>query len=290
MNKTRLLPLIALLACIQTAPAGGLKDLLQQGVNEKLQNVLKTDGDSVMIGKVSEEQERDIGQKVAGRLLGQYPLVKDAKLQQYVNQVGRWVSMQSDRPNLHWVFGVIDSDSVNAFAVPGGYVFITKGLYQQLSNEAELAGVLGHEIAHVQQKDHLKLLQKGQWLQAGNQILGKELGNKDKADEVVGKGAELLARQLDQQAEYEADRRGLVLAARAGYEPMGLPSVLQKLDTLASQDGNRLEQLFKTHPQAADRLAELDAAVGDHFVNYKNGQLVTKRFYKLKTVASAAKK
>ncbi len=134
------------------ASAESLKDILKQGINEELQKKLGVDGDTVLVGSASWEQERAIGQQVAGRLLGQYPLVADAKLQQYVNKVGRWVAQQSDRPDLPWVFGMIDSPAVNAFAMPGGYVFVSKGLYQQLASEAELAGVLGHEIAHVQQK------------------------------------------------------------------------------------------------------------------------------------------
>ena len=83
-------------------------------------------------------------------------------MQQYVNRVGRWVALQSDRPDLKWTFGVIQTDDINAFAAPGGYVFVTRGLYAKLKDETELAGVLGHEIAHVQQKHHLKVVQKSQ--------------------------------------------------------------------------------------------------------------------------------
>jgi predicted Zn-dependent protease len=270
-------------AALCAAPVGaeGLKDLLKQGVNQALQEKLGVDGDAMLVGSASWEQERAIGQQVAGRLLGQYPLVDNAKLQQYVNKVGRWVAQQSERPDLPWVFGVIDSPSVNAFAMPGGYVFISRGLYQQLGNEAELAGVLGHEIAHVQQKHHLKILKKGQWLQAGSGLLGKELKQSEQADAVVGKGAELLARKLDQGAEFEADRLGIVLAARAGYDPLGLPAMLQKLDALAEAQPNAVEMLFSTHPSASLRLEAVDRAMGDRFDTLKGSQSLKTRLLKL---------
>src|SRR5512135_2939644 len=108
-----------------------------------------------------ESEEIAIGRQIAGDLLGAAPLVKDARLQKYVNQVGEWVASQSERPDLPWHFGVIQSEDVNAFAAPGGYIFVTLGLYRLLQNEADLAGVLGHEIGHVIRKHHLKLLQPG---------------------------------------------------------------------------------------------------------------------------------
>jgi len=94
----------------------------------------------------SKEEEIALGREIAGNLLGAAPLVKDAALQKYVNSVGRWVASQSERPDLPWRFGVIESEDLNAFAAPGGYIMLTKGLYRKLNNEAQLAGVLGHEI------------------------------------------------------------------------------------------------------------------------------------------------
>jgi len=88
----------------------------------------------------SPQEEIQIGREITGNLLGASPLVKDAALQKYVNQVGRWVANQSERADLPWHFGVIESEDINAFAAPGGYVIITKGLYRKLENEAQLAG------------------------------------------------------------------------------------------------------------------------------------------------------
>ena len=163
-----------------------------------------------------EAEEIAIGRQIAGNLLGAAPLVKDAKLQKYVNQVGEWVASQSERPDLPWHFGVIQSEDVNAFAAPGGYIFVTAGLYRLLQNEADLAGVLGHEIGHVIRKHHLKLLQQSKLVDLGGKALSKQAGGNDKVQQLIGSGAEIVARSLDKDAEFEADRIGVVLATRAG--------------------------------------------------------------------------
>ena len=139
-----------------------------------------------------------LGREISGSLLGAAPLVKDESLQKYVNQVGRWVASQSERADLPWKFGVIESTDLNAFAAPGGYVLITKGLYQKLQNEAQLAGVLGHEIAHVTKKHQLKVLQKQQLLGYGAGKLGDLFGKDNKfAKKAIDSGAEISARSLE---------------------------------------------------------------------------------------------
>jgi predicted Zn-dependent protease len=234
-----------------------------------------------MIGEVPLEDEVALGREVAGNLLGAAPLVKDAGLQRYVNRVGRWVAAHSGRPDLKWVFGVIESNDINAFAAPGGYVFITRGLYARLKDEAELAGVLGHEVAHVQQKHHLKVIQKQQMLGVGTELLQKEMGGEKAMQRLIGSGAEILARGLDKSAEFEADRIGVVLAARAGYDPYGLPAVLQTIGAVASDSGS-VALLFKTHPHPDERLAALGDAMGDRLDGLKNSQTLGTRLYKLK--------
>jgi predicted Zn-dependent protease len=235
-----------------------------------------------LLGKTSVEDEVRIGRQVAGDLLGAAPLVKDEGLQRYVNTVGRWVAMQSNRKELNWHFGVIESEDINAFAAPGGYIFLTKGLYRRLNNEAELAGVLAHEIAHVSKKHHLELLRKSSMIGALSQSVSKEVKSGEPAvQNLIGNGAEMMARGLDKEAEFEADRIGVVLAARAGYDAWGLPTVLQDMATINTKD-NRMALLYKTHPTAADRLARLGEAVGDRFDGLPAGKELPDRFYRLK--------
>ncbi len=233
------------------------------------------------------EEEVAIGEEIAGRLLGAEPLVDDDKLQEYVNKVGKWLAMQSDRKELEWHFGVLDTEDVNAFAAPGGFVFITRGLYKKLSNEAELAGVLSHEIGHITRKHHLKLIKKSKAIDMGGKLLrnqlkgdGGSMGNRTVRN-LIGSGAEILARGLDKNAEYEADRIGVVLATRAGYDSYGLPAVLQEIGHISANDSS-ISLLFKTHPHPGTRLAKLGEAMGNKFEMFSDGRTVSKRFYRIK--------
>jgi len=237
---------------------------------------------ALLSGNTSQEEELRIGQQISGNLLGVAPLVRDDGLQRYVNRVGRWVALQSERPDLPWHFGVIESDDLNAFAAPGGYVFLTKGLYKKLKNEAELAGVLGHEIGHVIRKHHLKLLQKSQAIAAFGSFFGGKLKNEHEiVQNLIGNGAEIIARGLDKDAEYEADRIGLVLGARAGYDAYALPAVLAEIGHVAKSDKS-VSLLFKTHPLPEDRLGQLSEAVGERLDGLAEGQSGVGRFYRLR--------
>lgn len=231
--------------------------------------------------KPNREEEILIGREVTGSILGAAPLVKDEALQQYVNKVGRWVASQSERENLPWKFGVIDSNDVNAFAAPGGYVLITKGLYQSLQNESQLAGVLAHEIAHVVQKHHLKVMQKQALLDMGANWLKSKSSKNKLSQKALSTGAEISARNLDKSAEYEADRMGMVLSARAGYEVYGLAEVLQSLSQI-NQNDSSISLLFKTHPHPDERLAQLSESAGNQLDSFPAGKTLENRFYKLK--------
>lgn len=234
-----------------------------------------------LFGDYTIEEENRIGKQIAGDLLGAVQLVRDDKLQNYVNLVGNWVALQGGRKDVTWRFGVLDTEDINAFAAPGGYIFLTKGLYRRLGNEAELAGVLGHEIAHVSQKHHLKVLKKSSLIGALGQAAGSKARDSDPAvQNLIGNGAEIMARGLDKNAEFEADRVGIVYAARAGYDPWGLPGVLQDMAALPAKD-SRTSLLYKTHPHPADRLAALGEAV-DGRLDAVGGKDLAKRFYRIK--------
>jgi predicted Zn-dependent protease len=213
-------------------------------------------------GKISPEEERAFGREAAATLLGAEPALADAVVQRYVNRVGLWVALQSERPELAWRFAVLDDPDVNAFAAPGGYVFVTKGLLQLLESEAELAGALGHEVAHVVRKHHLKALTKDKRMSAFTGLASDKIGGDDPrkremAAKVLSGVKTLYSRGLDKKDEIQADRDGVVIAARAGYDPSGLVSVVQKLDGL-DPGAAGVALLFKTHPSPADRLAVLD--------------------------------
>lgn len=210
-------------------------------------------------GDVSPKQEQVIGEEAVSVLLGAVPLVDNDPVQRYVNQVGHWVALHTERKELDWKFAVIDTPDINAFAAPGGYILITKGLLLKMNSEAELAGALAHETVHVVQKHHLNAVQKNARLDLALQLAKTQVDeDKQETMEKLSNGfKELYARGLDKSEEFEADRMGVVIAARSGYDPYGLPAVLQTLAGMNPNDAS-LSFLFKTHPSPSKRLSLLE--------------------------------
>ena len=219
--------------------------------------------------QINEQEEIKIGGDLAAMLLGAAPLVQDPAKQRYINTLGRWLALHSERPGLPWKFGIIDSADFNAFSTPGGYVLVTRGLFEQMRSESELAGVLSHEIAHVERKHHLAVLQRSLRDQALSEMrgyfsvsTGSSIGDRF-SSALLSAGKDMYVRGLDKDDEYEADRIGVVIAARAGYSPWGLAGVLQSLT--ATTDESKYGLHNRTHPLPLDRLVRLDSAMGTRF-------------------------
>ncbi len=236
--------------------------------------------------EIGESEEVAIGEGMTSVLLGAAPLVRNDALQKYVNRVGRYLTLQTERPDLPWSFGVLNSQSINAFATPGGHIVLTQGLLKRMRSEAELAGVLAHEIAHVLRKHHLAAMKKMGGMgfladvgsiavdqKGGGGSLGKELSKN-----LLSGVKEVLIRGLDKDDEYEADRMGVVIATRAGYDPYGLPSVLQTLE--ANSGSSDAALLFSTHPAAASRLETLSDLMQSKLDHYQ-GKSVSDRFSRM---------
>ena len=236
-------------------------------------NVVKATSD------IGEPEEIQIGKDMASRLLGAAPLAKDDNLQRYVNRVGRWLASQTERPDLPWQFGVLEAPQLNAFAVPGGTIFVTRGLVQRMKSEAELAGVLAHEISHVLRKHHLKAIQKTAQTALAGDALNQALRDRGGAarEKLVSLGSEMYTRGLDKGDELEADRYGVVIAARAGYDSYGLPAVLQTLQAMNATD-SALALMFKTHPAPGERLAALDETMQKTLDAYAGQPQLADRF------------
>ena len=270
--------LFLLLGLIAAFPAYAQFRLPNIDLNKALDTV-KNVGKAVK--EIDEPEEIAIGRDVASRLLGAAPLVPNPGLQRYVNNVGRWLAAQTERPDLPWQFGVLEHGNVNAFATPGGTIFITRGLLEKMRNEAELAGVLGHEIVHVLKKHHLKAIQKGAQTALAGEGLSTAL--KDRAgparDKLIALGTEMYTRGLDKSDELEADRLGVVIAARAGYDAYGLPSVLQTLQAMNAQD-SALALMFKTHPAPGERLDTLGQKMQGILDTYSAQPQLGERFLK----------
>ena len=218
------------------------------------------------------EEEVALGEGITSAFLGAAPLHADQNLQRYVNRVGKWLALHSERADLPWTFGVIDTETINAFALPGGTVVVSHGLLKRLASESELAGVLSHEIAHVVKKHQIKAIQSGAstdfWMSLGQEAAAERIGRSgggaiaqtvkqkllDTGVDFVKSGA--ILRPLDRSMEYEADRMGIVIAARSGYDPYGLVAVLQML-AQTKGDGDAAS-ILATHPAASERIAELE--------------------------------
>ena len=218
------------------------------------------------IGKSEAEQaeeELTLGPLLAARILGARPLWQDDAAQRRVNAIGRWVASHSGRPQLPWTFGIIDSGDVNAFAAPGGYVLMTRGLYQMLDSDGEVAAALGHEISHIVQRDHYNVIRKQEMTSASKNAALRQVDTGGGiaggyAREFVEKnGAAVMLTSLDRAAEYRSDEAAQIYLARSGYNPLALYSVLQKMASLGNQSA-RMAQLFKTHPALGDRLDQID--------------------------------
>jgi predicted Zn-dependent protease len=249
--RSRLLA-IALLALAAAAPAQAQFNL------NRLLDAAKNVGKAT--SEIGEKEEIDIGRDLAARLLGAAPLEANDAVQRYVNDVGRWLASQTERADLPWRFGVLQAPQLNAFATPGGHIFITRGLFERMKNEAELAGVLAHEIAHVLKKHHLQAIQKGARMElagAALSTLARQDRNTPSREKLLAAGSELFSRGLDKSDELEADRLGVVIAARGGYDAYGLPSVLQTLQAMNPEDSG-VALMFKTHPAPGERLGALE--------------------------------
>jgi beta-barrel assembly-enhancing protease len=231
-------------------------------------NVGSTLDDVAKVAPKSEDElaaeELALGPEITGRILGARPLWNDPAAQRRVNLVGRWVASQTSRPDLPWTFGVIDTPEVNAFAAPGGYVLITRGLYELLSTDSELAAALAHEISHCVQRDHYNVIHKQEMADTAKERALSQIttGNDTTAGRYARRyaeehGAAIMLTSLDRDAEYRADVGAEVYLARAGMNPLALYSLLQKLTALGSESAS-LAQLYKTHPPLAARVDRID--------------------------------
>jgi predicted Zn-dependent protease len=228
---------------------------------------------------LNEKKEIRLGREVAANLVGAAPLVNDVALQEYVNRVGVWLALHTDRPKLPWRFGVLDTGGVNAFATPGGYIFITRGLLLHMRDEAELAGVLAHEISHVTARHALETMRKGALAGLASDALGEYAKQKgeESISKLVSAGTEIYSRGLDKEDEFAADRMGAVIAARAGYDPFALASVLQTLMSI-NPKSDSVALMFKTHPEPEKRLKVLVKAMENRLDKYTEQPRVADRF------------
>ena len=256
------------------------EDVARKSGSPRLANTIH--GASNVVGSllpIGYEEEASIGQAMALQVVARYGGVVDQpELVRYVNLVGKAVANTSDRPDIPYRVAILEHESINAFAAPAGYIFVTRGLLKQIRNEAELAAVLGHEIAHVSEKHILDVIQRSKRL-AGVTEAGLTYATNNPAvfkSVIDGAVKKLLDEGLDQEKEIEADTVGEVFAARIGYDSGAYLTLLTRLRDLKGDD----RAFFKTHPNFSARIEAVQQTIREkHLVS--TGLLLQERFSRM---------
>ncbi len=247
--------LVLLLSLVTAFPAqAGLTDLIN-AVTKAKEAADSTARVAKGASGLSLEEEVAIGDAVAVVIVTRYGGVwKDEEATLRINTIGQLLARYASRQDLTWRFGLLDSDAINAFSAPGGRVFITRGLYELPLNDHQLAGVLAHEIIHIDNRHAVDIIARGELLGGVSELVADNNASYAQFDSVVGNAAErIVEKGFDPGTEYEADEGGRSLALVTGYAPGGLRSVLITIDGL----GDPSTEVFSTHPSTEKRLKRL---------------------------------
>jgi len=208
---------------------------------------------------VSESQEIQMGKEAAQQTIQQIGVVDNPQVEAYVSQIGMKMAKASERPNLPWEFHVVNDASVNAFALPGGFIFVTRGLLTHLNDEAELATVVGHEIGHVTNRHSVQMISKAQLAQLGLGIGSIVSSDVARLAGLLGQGLSLLFLKYSRNAENEADLAGFRYALNQNYDVREMANVFKTLDRVsAASGGGKLPEWLATHPNPGNRIIKVE--------------------------------
>lgn len=204
---------------------------------------------------ISEQGEIELGQKTDKEIKTQFGIYDDAKLNSYVAEIGKNLAPHTHRPHLEYHFAVLDSPVTNAFAVPGGYIYVTRGILAMFNSEAELAAVLGHELGHVNARHSIKKLSQAIMFQIGLAVGSALSETFQKISGLAGIGIQLLFLKFSRDDEREADRLGIEYARKGGYNPEKMVDFFQSLEKLGDlSEGHTLPGFLSTHPLTSERI------------------------------------
>ena len=249
--------IIAVLITVSIAPSASAAAEREANWRQRVSTA-----DDVVASDISEEIK--FGREVAARILGRYGYLENPKLTKYLNLVGRSIAMHTSRPELEFRFALLDTAEVNAYATPGGYVFVTRGALEKMTDEAELAGVLAHEIAHITEKHVVKELNIRSSEATGVTGLALLIGGGSEAAKVTltqltDKAVDILFKDgYKREDEVQADKHAVMLCSFAGYDPQGLVRYFERLNTVK---GKSTEILDKTHPSYEARIAWIKSVI-----------------------------
>jgi len=224
---------------------------------------------------VSTQQEVQMGQDAAQQVNAQLPMVQDAYIQNYVNALGQRIASRTSRADLNWQFQVVNSDVVNAFALPGGFVYVNRGVLERASNMSEVAGVLGHEIEHVVKRHSVKQMEQAQGANVGVGILCALTGvcQSGVAQAAINIGGTAVFAKFSRADEVQADEGGFNNVIRAGINPRGMLTLFQKLlaEEQQSGGGGNVSAWFSDHPGTSDRIADIQRMLSQTPASTLNG-------------------
>jgi predicted Zn-dependent protease len=248
MKKTALCFAVALAVAVPAHAQFGAIGRIKENVN-RVRKVADLN--------ISDKEERAIGEVVSKNVVEELGVYQDEAVTKYVTLVGMSLAQHSQKPNLDWQFIVLDTDGVNAYAAPGGFIHITRGALALIKSEAELAGVLAHEIVHITAGHSITAIKRSKGLEFASEEFSTQGGLLASA---IGKMAEvgtevLLFNKFDRGQEMESDKEGLQIANKAGYSPTGLTEFLNHL-TARNKERAEPNGLFATHPQLKERIEE----------------------------------
>ncbi|MDH5182325.1 MAG: M48 family metalloprotease [Gammaproteobacteria bacterium] len=252
MSKTKFILLMFLCSVVvQTVYSSQRND-----ARARFSEVTKTEADQTADIK----EEIKVGRKIAATILGQYPLYDKQDINDYISRVGHSLTINYGREELEYYFAILDTDEVNAYASPGGYIFVTRGLMQQLRDESELAAVLAHEIIHVDKKHIVKALniqgyadseQRGVVTFIGGIAVSARVAFNQAVESAIHV---LFSEGLQQEDEFESDTLALQILYQVGYDPFALERVLDRVSNL---DNHETAVVRKTHPSFKERIEKI---------------------------------
>jgi beta-barrel assembly-enhancing protease len=267
---------LALVALAMAAPAWAQFGAIDRAINnaQKVKRIADL--------SISDVEERQIGEQVSTQLISRFGVFQDAGVTKYVSLVGNVIAQVSTRPNLQWEFIVLDTEGVNAFAAPGGFVFVTKGLLGLIRNEAELAGVLGHEAIHVTARHSINAIKKANAVSFTADEVSAQGGL---GQSLITKFAQrayldIVDNKFSREDEKDSDEYGVQLASKVGYAPGGLSSVLTKVME-RNKDQKEPNGIYASHPAIKERITNIDKLIasrklaGTALVAERYGKFIT---------------
>ncbi len=282
--------ILALLVCCLLAPApvqafgfsvGGFGSGPMGGNNKDMKRARHIRQGYQLAGAlipISDQQEVNLGRGVVKQILTRYPLDKAPEQTYYLNVLGTALAQRSDRPLLQYHFAILATDDVNAYAAPGGFIFVTRGALDMVADEAELAAVLAHEISHITERHIVKALQQSRLMSVGKEAVADALKVPDQLfDKMTKFATNALFKGLKKKDEYGADAKAIQYLDRLGYDQTAMFDVLKLLSERRKH--GQAKVLAKTHPRPADRIRKLKAASEKLDLDIPTGIRLSERFH-----------